>query len=154
MHKKQGFTLIELLVVVLIIGILSAVALPQYQRMILKTRYVHVQSAADTLARSQQRYYLANGVYSENMEDLDVLPAGCRIIQNGGQCVTKNFNCFLQPYCCVKMNGYPLCHSVNGTNRYCMAVRNNGNANVVCKSMGGVFQASMNWNSFNYYLLP
>ena len=74
---KKAFTLIELLVVVLIIGILAAIALPQYQKAILKTRYATLKNLVHSIAQAQQVYFLANGHYAHNFADLDIqMPNG------------------------------------------------------------------------------
>ncbi len=68
----RGFTLIELLVVVLIIAILAAVALPQYQKAVYRTKYAHLKMLTEELARAEEVYYLANGTYTTNFDSLDI----------------------------------------------------------------------------------
>ena len=74
---NQGFTLIELLVVVLIIGILAAVAVQQYQKAVYKSRFATLKHLTTALAQAQEVYYLANGQYATKIADLDIdLPGG------------------------------------------------------------------------------
>ena len=68
----MGFTLIEILVVVLIIGILAAVALPQFQFAVDKARAMTHFQNAQGVVKAQQLYKMANGNYTGDFTALDV----------------------------------------------------------------------------------
>lgn len=72
MLKNAGFTLIELLVVILIIGVLAAVALPQYEKAVEKSRLATVYPLVKTLVSAEEAYFLANGEYTCDLSRLDV----------------------------------------------------------------------------------
>ncbi len=81
---KKGFTLIELLVVVLIIGILSAIAFPQYEAAVDKSRFMSFLPMLRSLKDAQERYYMANEQYSLDVDNLDV--------EVSGKCQKRNYS--------------------------------------------------------------
>jgi len=73
-QNSGGFTLIEVLVVVLIIGILTSIALPQYQRSVQKARLTEAVQVLKVLGDAEQVYYATYNRYAANLNELDVTP--------------------------------------------------------------------------------
>ncbi len=71
LFKTAGFTLIELLVVVLIIGILVALAVPQYQKAVEESEAAQTLVLLKSMHQAYQSYYLSRGTYPTTLAALD-----------------------------------------------------------------------------------
>ena len=76
--RLGGFTLIELLVVVLVIGILAAMALPQYFKAVERSRMAEAVTLMDSIAKAQRRKFMQRNRYAWKFESLDVVPKGAK----------------------------------------------------------------------------
>lgn len=112
--EKTGFTLIELLVVVLIIGILAAVALPQYQKAVDKSRVATILPLMRRWADALSLYKLENGSYAPDWDrpsadELGVSwPESWECDSKGVECENNFWYCFPNE----ENSGYVYCQSL------------------------------------------
>ena len=71
-NNRKGFTLIELLVVVLIIGILASIAIPQYFKVVEKSRVAEAMSLISSVKSAEERYLARGGAYTADFTQLDI----------------------------------------------------------------------------------
>lgn len=141
----KGFTLIELLVVVLIISILAAIAVPQYQLAVAKSRFAEMSLFFREIIKAEDLYYLANGKYTMNYDRLYVDFQSKKGQENHTN--YDNFECHInltyeEIYCDSNFSPAITIHAFfrNGKNKnsaspYCTSEDSVGKK--ICQSLGG-----------------
>lgn len=138
-HNKKAFTLIELLVVVLIIGVLSALALPQYQRSVHRARLAENLTRAKAFRDAIDLYLLENPTTSD-VNLADIYPDLMAGLTPGTMGVNNNYY--------LSAHGAYAARCSNSACSYSAFYTVNGN---LVAEIGGYKPANGNWQLYCYY---
>lgn len=152
--NKKGFSLLELLVVILIIGVLAAIALPQYQMAVYKARFSTLMNSTNAIYDAEERFYMIWGRYTPDLSQLDISLEGCELSEDKSYCIYDWGVCEVVTYptlekaTCLNTTSlqnaysrYFITHS-KGLKRVCYSLDVNhedinNKYNKVCKEFGG-----------------
>ena len=179
--KNKAFTLIELLVVVLIIGILAAIAVPQYQKAVMKSYFAKCQTMVASIKNAYNEYVLVHGNSPTAFTDLTLtLPSDFKkwdINNMYGSCMAnESMACCINKYYYSSSTnydpGYIVCYRSDlsfgyledlftntGTatnDKYCVSSNSDIKARDFCSNLGTYKQGrslkSQNATHGQYYL--
>ena len=142
--SNKGFTLIELLVVVLIIGILSSVALPQYTKAVEKSRATEAWTTLKAIYMAHTAYRMGNPGGSTSWADLDLsfTDENGQVVSSGNTFNTKNWSYYILDAGCGDSTYAPSATRRNSSDtyvlRYCNGHRQceDDKSGAVCKKIG------------------
>jgi prepilin-type N-terminal cleavage/methylation domain-containing protein len=160
MHiNKKAFTLIELLVVILIIGILAAIALPQYLKAVEKSRASEALINIKAIARAQERHILATGSGTMDFDELDISIPGA-VKTSPSEIETKYFTYQLRStagYVYAWRNwkkdndnyyAFHVSMDTSSTRTRLLCGWTDNKYEAICRSFGSVSEAPLAWFGF------
>ena len=141
----------------LIIGILAAVAVPQYQKAVMRSRYATLKNMTKSIADAQEVYYLAHGQYAERFDELDIDPGGTPNSKldfqhnfDWGDCIIWDRSSIVCEHAGLRYIIYLRYSNRDAGARYCVASVNNNLNHQICQQETGKSSNGTTWYLYEY----